>query len=149
MYQFLNVWPDDREMGWSQSVNGVCHDKDNWFFTQHDKSKKAYLWKFPIDHRINSKVNKADVVIDKDNTITVINDAKRIYKHKAGKLHFGDIDHYNGYIFVPVSNDSSIYIYKASDLSFFLQTENNTRRWKAFWYFGVVGHHSRRILVHI
>lgn len=99
MYSYIRQWPKDREMGWSDEVNGVCHDANNWFFTQDGN-----LWKFPITHRIGDTCKSA-------------NPSKGIYKVRVNS-HLGDIDHYNGYIFVPVTRGSgcSIYIYRASDL---------------------------------
>ena len=47
MYEYIRQWPKDREMGWSHEANGVCHDQNNWFFSQN-----GILWKFPITHRI-------------------------------------------------------------------------------------------------
>ena len=99
MYTYIYQYPKDREMGWSHEINGVCHDENNWFFTQDGN-----LWKFPITHDINSVCNAPDA-------------AKGILMVQE-KLHFGDIDHYKGYIFVPVSDNVSIRIYRASDLSF-------------------------------
>lgn len=99
MYTYIRQWPKDREMGWSEEANGVCHDANNWFFTQDGN-----LWKFPITHRIGD-------------TCKSENRAKGIYKVRVGK-HLGDIDHYNGYIFVPVDSDKkTIRIYRASDLT--------------------------------
>ncbi len=51
MYKYLKTWPSDRENGWSEELNGICHDANNWFFTQNGN-----LWKFPITHKINDKV---------------------------------------------------------------------------------------------
>lgn len=99
MYSYIKQFPKDREMGWSNETNGVCHDANNWFFTQDGN-----LWKFPLTHRIGDTCKSANV-------------SKGIYKVSTGK-HLGDIDHYNGYIFVPVSDNGSIRIYKASNLAF-------------------------------
>ena len=29
MYQYLKQWPEDREPGWSEELQGVCHDSNN------------------------------------------------------------------------------------------------------------------------
>ena len=77
MYNYIHQWPADREMGWSEELQGVCHDANNWFFTQNGN-----LWKFPITHRIADTCKSANV-------------SKGIYKVSTS-LHMGDIDHYNG-----------------------------------------------------
>ena len=99
MYNYIHQWPADREMGWSHELNGVCHDANNWFFTQNGN-----LWKFPITHRIADTCKSANV-------------SKGIYKVSTS-LHMGDIDHYNGYVFVPISDNSSVRIYRAQNLAF-------------------------------
>lgn len=122
MYSYIRQWPKDREMGWSEECNGVCHDANNWFFTQNGN-----LWKFPITHSLNDSCKSE-------------NRAKGIYKinptaslaawlgGSVSELHLGDIDHYNGYIFVPVGaklkkgNNSytlkGISYFRASDLGY-------------------------------
>ena len=42
MYEFINDYPYFRENGLSNECQGVCHDKDNWYFTQDGN-----LWKIP------------------------------------------------------------------------------------------------------
>lgn len=92
-------YPSDRENGWSHELQGVCHDNSNWFFTQNGN-----LWKFPIGHDLNNKVTSA-------------NNSKGIYKVSTS-YHLGDIDHYQGYVFVPVSNKTArICAYKADKLT--------------------------------
>lgn len=133
MYKYVRQYPEDREMGWSEELNGVCHDKDNWFFTQNGN-----LWKFPITHRIPSTCKTADVFITNEGAVTVNNVKRQIYKRSTwvykrinagviqdvpvNHMHMGDIDHYNGYVFVPAYNDSGakncrIMVFRASDLS--------------------------------
>lgn len=95
-YDYICNYPKDRENGWSEEMNGVCHDKSNWFFTQDGN-----LWKFPVSHNLNDKCTKPGNGILKIST----------------KYHLGDIDHYCGYIFVPISDGTPrIAAYRASDL---------------------------------
>lgn len=54
-YRYLGNYPKDRETGWSDNMQGVTHDENNWYFTQ-----TAKLWKFPVGHDLNKKVTKAD-----------------------------------------------------------------------------------------
>lgn len=106
MYKYIKQWPKDREHGWSEELQGVCHDDNNWFFTQDGK-----LWKFPITHRIGDKV-------------TSENKAKGILRNKYGH-HLGDFDCCNGYLFIPVTGDGKPYIavFSANDLSFVMKQE--------------------------
>lgn len=101
MYKYLKTWPSDRENGWSEELNGICHDANNWFFTQNGN-----LWKFPITHRLNDKV-------------TGENKEKGILKNRYGK-HLGDCDCHKEYLFVPVTGDGNPYIavFSAKNLAF-------------------------------
>ena len=132
MYQYVRTFPYDRENGWSNELNGVCHDDENWYFTQNGR-----LWKFPIGHNLNTSCKRED----RANGIFMVNpfDTLRSIYPKRGKnsilccVHLGDIDHFTqngvGYIFVPVIAEyvspmgsskkySSISVFKACDLSF-------------------------------
>ena len=99
-YVYQNQFPKDRENGWSEEVNGVCHDTTNWFFTQNGN-----LWKFPITHRLGNEVKSE-------------NKAKGILLNKYGH-HLGDFDCYKGYLFIPVTDDGKphIAVFSANDLS--------------------------------
>lgn len=101
MYKYIRNYPSDREMGWSDELQGVSHDSNNWFFTQNGN-----IWKFPLSH-------------DLDETCKSENRSKGIYKNAYG-YRLGDCDCYNNYLFVPVTGDGTPYIavFDASDLSF-------------------------------
>jgi hypothetical protein len=99
-YVYDKQWPEDRENGWSEELNGVCHDNDNWFFTQN-----GVLWKFPVAHNLKAEVKSANI-------------AKGIGRNKYGH-HLGDFDCYKGYLFIPVTGNGSPYfaVFSANDLS--------------------------------
>lgn len=101
MYKYLKQWPEDREPGWSEEMQGVCHDYKNWFFTQNGN-----IWKFPLDHNLNDSCKEA-------------NKSKGIYKNKYGYI-LGDCDCWQDYLFVPVTGNGLPYIavFRASDLSY-------------------------------
>lgn len=90
-YDYLGQYPKDRENGWSEEMNGVCHDDSNWYFTQNGN-----IWKFPVSHDLNRSCSSEDP-------------SRSIYKHHYG-YHLGDIDCYNGYLFVPVTDNGKPYI---------------------------------------
>lgn len=98
-YEYIGNYPEDRENGWSEEVNGVCHDEGNWFFTQNGN-----LWRFPAKHNLKDTCKSA-------------NPAEGIFEVKTS-LHMGDIDYYNKYVFVPISNNPvHIRAYRAKDLA--------------------------------
>lgn len=102
MYKFINDYPYFRENGLSHECQGVCHDSDNWFFTQDGN-----LWKIPLEQDLNQKFEGTDA-------------AKGVIKVKIGG-HVGDIDYYGGYIFIPYKGDdyeTYISVRRADDLSF-------------------------------
>ena len=105
MYSYLGNYPSDREPGWSDELQGVCHDDSNWFFTQ-----KGKIWKFPLKFDLDKSCKKADP-------------SKGILNNNYG-YRLGDIDCYNGYLFVPVSGNGSPYIavFRASNLSYVART---------------------------
>jgi hypothetical protein len=106
MYNYIRQYPEDREMGWSDELQGVCHDENNWFFTQNGN-----IWKFPLSHDIDKTCKKEDR-------------AKGIYKHSYGQ-RLGDCDCYNQYLFIPVSGNGVPYIavFRASDLTYIAKAE--------------------------
>lgn len=118
MYEYIKNYPKDRENGWSEELQGVCHDDNNWFFTQDGN-----IWKFPVTHQLGLEVKSP-------------NTAKGIYRNRVG-LHLGDIDCYKGYIFVPVYNSKTritpyIAMYSAKDLQFI--TKCHIKRSGAHFY---------------
>lgn len=98
-YSYIGNYPKDRENGWGDKLNGVCHDENNWYFTQ-----EKYIWKFPVTHDLKKSCKKEDA-------------ARGIYKYRYGH-HLGDSDCYNGYLFIPVEDDGDPYImvFSTSDI---------------------------------
>lgn len=108
MYKYIGEYPKNRRNGWQVNIQGVCHDDNNWFFSQTEK-----LWKFPVTHDLNKKVTEADP----DNGILMLDFKKYL---NTDKVHIGDIDYCDGYIFAPIENHGKPYIavFSANDLSF-------------------------------
>ena len=121
MYTYLGEYPYKTNLGGlAEEINGVCHDSNNWFFAQNGN-----LWKYPVSFDLNSirseKQGPDVLVVGKDNKIKIINPRRAIYKHERVKgEHFGDIDYYEGKIYVPVKVGSkcTIRMYNASNLTF-------------------------------
>jgi hypothetical protein len=109
MYEFLGDYPSDREAGWTEDIQGVTHDNDYWFFTQI-----PVLWKFPVWMDLNEYINAANPargILKTDIPIAL---------SSSGYKHFGDLDHYNGHLFVPMEGTSPpvIAVFRAADLHF-------------------------------
>ena len=96
---------EGRENGWSDEVQGVAHDASSWFFTQKDR-----LLKFPVGFDLYTNIDPSDPPAG-------------VVTRSIGALfgdfdHLGDIDHFRGYLFVPLEGDSrAIAVVRASDLS--------------------------------
>ncbi len=105
---YLADYPSNYNPGWAENLQGVAHDQGNWFFTQKEK-----LWKFPLSHDINRNIkNGIPVGINRVEMPSLL-------KH-AGYNHFGDLDHYRGFLFIPIegSGKPGIAVFRASDLAF-------------------------------
>lgn len=105
MYDFIRDYPSSRENGLSNECQGVCHDKDNWYFTQNGN-----LWKIPLKQDLNQKFSGTDA-------------GKGVIKNKIGG-HLGDLDYYeiNGVGYLLVADNDGAYktyisVFRASDLS--------------------------------
>ncbi len=106
MYKYIKNYPRNRENGWSHELNGVCHDDNNWFFTQNGVPGReiGVLWKFPITHRLGNKVTCANLEEG------ILRCTLPQPRGKTIPYHFGDIDYHRGYLFVPVTGDGAPYI---------------------------------------
>jgi hypothetical protein len=51
----ISDYPSDRTTGWAGNLQGVTHDKDNWFIPQHNR-----IWKIPVKVDSSSTMNEAD-----------------------------------------------------------------------------------------
>lgn len=94
MYNFINDYPYFRENGLSHECQGVCHDKDYWYFTQDGN-----IWKIPLGMDLNQKFDKDD----------------RSLKFRKVGGHLGDLDYAQsgstGYLFIPdMGNESETFI---------------------------------------
>lgn len=101
MYQYLHNYPKAEKNGWSENVQGICHDDKYWFVSNTGKGNNTgTLWKIPV---IQDLASSSSVIL------------KKQYGH-----HIGDIDHYNGFIFAPIEKDGKPYIavFSAQDLTF-------------------------------
>src|SRR5262249_22460723 len=95
-YLYLGDHPSEAKPGWHTEVQGLTHDRDNWFIAQ-----KSYLWKIPVTHDLNSvSPNDPGVIrINLGNVSQLVN---------AGYNHFGDPEYFEfqgqGYLVVPIED---------------------------------------------
>lgn len=100
-YMYLGNSPGGYRYNWTENIQGVAHDKDNWFFTQSTK-----LWKIPVTEYL------ADENMYGMETRTL---------EELGLPepydHFGDIDYAEhngvGYVFAPVTGGGATPIIAA------------------------------------
>lgn len=139
--KYLGQHPKNRQNGWSDGLQGVGHDRNNWFFTQKNR-----LWKFPISHDLNKKIKLFYPYTSTTNvrkqrplptgvkTMTIPESLKR-----RGYDHFGDLVHHKGYLFIPLEAEKGsnkqkplLAVYRASNLAY-VGSAKLPRQTKAGW----------------
>jgi len=107
--EYLGNYPSHRSPGWSSELQGLAHDNQNWFITQ-----KSRLWKFPLTHDLNRQVAGPDPARG-ILAVGIPDSLKRV-----GYNHFGDLDQYGGFLFIPLEGSQTprIAVFRAQDLSF-------------------------------
>lgn len=108
-FRQLNNYPSDSQTIWSEELQGVTHNADHWFISQ-----KSRIWKIPVGVDLN------DVTDDISRGIFNIPIPVEL---AVNYDHFGDLDFYNGYLFVGLENSSdnrtaSIACFNADTLTF-------------------------------
>lgn len=92
---FLEDFPKDEELNWSENIQGVAHDDGHWFFTNQDS-----LIKLPADFNLHLDPDFDHPTPDLrrrqlgSSAYQALND--------LGINHFGDIDYYGGFIWAPL-----------------------------------------------
>lgn len=106
---FLGDYPSKMSTGWTGDAQGVTHDATDWFFTQ-----TTSLWKVPVAHDLAESLAWPDFSVGIRST--AIPHALRA----AGYDHFGDLDHYQGYLFVALSGsgEPAVCIFRAQSLAY-------------------------------
>jgi len=124
--EYLGNYPPNKKPGWSEELQGLAHDGVNWFMAQ-----KGRLWKFPVTHDLNRQVNGPDP------SRGILSVGIPAELRKQGYDHFGDLDQYGGFLFVPLEGEAikpRIAVFRASNLSFvgsFVLTGQNRAGWCA------------------
>ena len=108
-FRHINNYPSDSETVWSEELQGVTHNADHWFISQ-----KSRIWKIPVGVDLN------DVTDDISRGILNIPIPSELAIEYD---HFGDLDFYDGYLFVGLENSvdnrtASIACFDAETLNF-------------------------------
>jgi hypothetical protein len=96
----------DNETWWSEDAQGLAHDDEYWYITQ-----KNILWKWPLSAPLDSGIftPPAGLFVGIPSALTA-----------KGYDHFGDLDQYGGYLFIPLQNGSDgplVAALRTSDLA--------------------------------
>ena len=114
-YSKVGTSPKDAKTDFSNDIQGICHDRDHWYVSHgagsadydrnHGTLHRAYMGMLGSSTK-GKEQKEADCYVFSHGVKT----ARRFYKYyegsvavgaKIGEIHFGDIDCFNGYIFVP------------------------------------------------
>lgn len=123
-YENLEDSPKNVETDFSDDVQGICHDDEFWYIA-HGAGSLNYsnliggrnygvihqVPLFGLDQNINYTMEKQSkgCLVFSQGTLSEHRfykyfnpDSKKTVGIKVGEIHFGDIDYYKGFIFVPV-----------------------------------------------
>ena len=128
-FSYIGGYPHDVQTDWSGSLQGVAHDDNNWYFTQAledagGRNKRGYLIKFPLNYGLTRGVPDGATGYDLEVAGIRCVKSTEIPGNPLGNFwHFGDLVHYDGFLFVPVEcSDNSvaqmIAVFRASDLAY-------------------------------
>lgn len=89
--EYLGNYPNGKETKWSNKCQGVTHDTEHWYITQ-----TLQIWKIhaSTDLDFSKKPSTAQVLLLPD------------HLQNAGYDHFGDLDYWEGYLFISLENKS-------------------------------------------
>ncbi len=108
-HRYLGNYPKARENGWAGEAQGVAHNSNSWFFTQRDR-----LLKFPRRFDLNRQVNCSSPPAG-----VICRPIPQLLRDQ-GYNHYGDLDRYGNYLFVPIEGSSrgpGIAVFRTSDLA--------------------------------
>ncbi len=110
-FKYLGDYPAETNPGWHEGVDGLAHDRNNWFITQETE-----IWKIPVSIDLNESSSRRAV-----RHLSIRN-----YPALAAYDHFGDPDYFEldgrGYLIVPVEGvDKAIALFNADNLEYVAQ----------------------------
>jgi hypothetical protein len=116
---YLGNFPGADGFAWSELQNGVTHDDANWYLTQEGR-----LWKIPVTWRLDNDFS-IDNLPPGVRTVAI---PQELQNCKFD--HFGDLDHLDGFLLIPVEKTAStpsdsgcpsgnaLAVFRAADLSY-------------------------------
>jgi hypothetical protein len=108
---FIGDYPKNSNNGWHTNVQGVARDEEYWYITQQNR-----LWKIPISHNLNAAVDGSEPLIS-------LVELEELPLRSEGYDHFGDLDQYDGRLYVALEGRNAglipaVAVFSAVDLSF-------------------------------
>lgn len=111
---FLGDYPQNKELSWSNECQGVTHDTSFWYISQFNT-----IWKFPVSYNLNKNISEYNRRV-----------GIPVFLKKNNYDHFGDIDFYNGYLYLSLQNKDyyqpKIVVFRAKDLEFISEANLGT-----------------------
>lgn len=139
-HEYLGNHPMNRETGWSNELNGVTHDSRYWYFTKNESPR---LLRIPVTYDLNKTirtdtydpVSKTSRPVDLRDLpagvsfVTIEDQLSRL-----GYNHFGDLDYWQGYLFVALEGaEPAVAVYKAPGLQFIGRIMMTQSKGKCAW----------------
>jgi hypothetical protein len=112
-YEYLGNYPNNRETGYSETLQGIAHDADNWYFTQ-----TTSIWKIPLKEALNSFTgtdpSRGVIRFPMPEALSSCTDrlGKAYSNPTIGRYnHFGDLyyDSENDLLFIPTEGEGCWY----------------------------------------
>jgi hypothetical protein len=91
-HDYLGNHPKEKNLEWSGNTNGIAHDDDYWYITTEDT-----LYKIPVSHDLGQDIGNSVVRVGIPGPLAAL-----------GMDHFGDLDHCDGFLFVPMTASAPI-----------------------------------------
>lgn len=98
MYIYLDKissYPNNRELAWTDELQGLTHNEDYWFITQQKR-----LWRIPVGHDLNIDIAQNNLSLD-IKSVPIPPELSSEYDH------FGDIDCFEDFLFVAMEKTDS------------------------------------------
>jgi hypothetical protein len=118
---YINTYPDQKQEDYADELNGITHDRSNWYISQNLNRDQPKIWRIPVSSPLTGiycNVNGIDCQYLRDFS------AISMYKH------VGDIDHYYylyglGYLVLPLEDggNPAIAIVESTNFQFVAYAE--------------------------
>ncbi|OGS50949.1 MAG: hypothetical protein A3K65_03810 [Euryarchaeota archaeon RBG_16_68_12] len=114
---YIGNYPNEQDTAWAEDVQGLAHDEDQWFVTQ-----TSALWSFAVDFDLATPFS----IFSLPSGVSFQRMPQDLTDAKFN--HYGDLDQFGGYVFVPLEGDRGappyvsipirgIAAFRASDLT--------------------------------